>query len=162
MQRSQKPSNELSALEEKKRELSACIPRFQAAVDAGDTAGAAKIHAEIDALVADIGKIPDPLYAALAPVRDRVAELQRWQHWSNNRRRKAICADIETLSGAHPDALATRLRELREEWQRLSASTAAPPALEQRFQNARRTVFFATRGHTSTSATKFAVRTATK
>src|SRR6201999_521736 len=75
------------------------------------------------------------LHAALAPVREREAELQRWLHWSNNRRRKAICAEIETLSGTHPDALSTRLRELREEWQRLSASTSAPPALEQRFQH---------------------------
>ncbi len=122
-------------IDDKLRELAACVPRFQAAVDAGDTAGAAKVHAEIDALVADIGKVPDALHAALAPVREREAELQRWLNWSNNRRRKAICAEIETLSGAHPDALATRLRELREEWQRLSASTPAPPALEQRFQN---------------------------
>jgi hypothetical protein len=122
-------------IDEKMRELSACIPRFQAAVDSGDTAGAARIHAEIDALIGDIGKVPAALHAALAPVREREAELQRWLHWSNNRRRKAICAEIETLSGTHPDALSTRLRELREEWQRLSASTAAPPALEQRFQN---------------------------
>lgn len=122
-------------VDEKTRELSACIPRFQAAVDAGDTAGAAKIHAEIDALVADIGKVPDALHTALAPVREREAELQRWLHWSNNRRRKAICTEIETLSGAHPDALSTRLREFREEWQRLYASTPAPPALEQRFQS---------------------------
>ena len=121
-------------IDEKTRELSECIPRFQAAVDAGDTANAAKIHAQIDALVADIGKVPNALHAALAPVREREAELQRWLHWSNNRRRKAICAEIETLSGAHPDALSTRLRELREEWQRLSSSTPAPPALEQRFQ----------------------------
>jgi exonuclease SbcC len=122
-------------IDEKTRELSACIPRFQAAVDAGDTAAAANVHAQIDALLAEIGKIPDALHAALAPVREREAELQRWLHWSNNRRRKAICAEIETLSGAHPDALATRLRELREEWQRLSTSTAAPPPLEQRFQH---------------------------
>src|SRR5262249_47315489 len=119
----------------KTRELSACIPRFQAAVEAGDTAAATRIHAEIDALVAEVGKIPDALHAALAPVREREAELQRWLHWSNNRRRKAICAEIETLSGAHPDALSTRLRELRDEWQRLSASTTAPPPLEQRFHH---------------------------
>jgi hypothetical protein len=122
-------------INEKMQELSACIPRFQTAVDAGDTAAAAKIHAEIDALVAEIGKIPGPLHAALAPVREREAELQRWLQWSNNRRRKAICAEVETLSGTHPDALSTRMRELREEWQRLSASTAAPAPLEQRFQN---------------------------
>jgi hypothetical protein len=122
-------------IEEKTRELSACIPRFQAAVDAGDTASAARIHAEIDALVKDIGKIPPALQVALVPVREREAELQRWLHWSNNRRRKAICAEIESLSGAHPDALSTRLREFREEWQRLSVSTPAPQALEQRFQN---------------------------
>ena len=119
--------------EEKTRELQACIARFQAAVDAGDTAQAAKIHAGIDTLVADIEHLPPALHAALAPLREREAELQRWLHWSNNRRRKAICAEIETLSGTHPDALSNRLRELREEWQRLSTSTAAPPALEQRF-----------------------------
>ncbi len=120
--------------EEKARELHACIARFQAAVDGGDTAQAAQVHAEIDSLVADIEHLPPALHAALAPLREREAELQRWLHWSNNRRRKAICVEIESLSGTHPDALSNRLRELREEWLRLSTSTAAPPALEQRFQ----------------------------
>jgi DNA repair protein SbcC/Rad50 len=117
------------------RALSACITRFEAAVESGDTAGAAKIHAEIDALVAEIGAMPAPLHSELAPIRERESELQRWLNWSNNRRRKAICGEIEKLSAAHPDAMANRLRELRDEWTRLSALTPAPQALEQRFQN---------------------------
>ncbi|HEX4479417.1 MAG TPA: DUF349 domain-containing protein [Rudaea sp.] len=121
--------------EAKTRELSECVARFQSAVDSGDTAAAAKAHAEIDSLVAGIGTLPASLRSTLAPVRERESELQRWLHWSNNRRRKAICGEIETLSGAHPDALATRVRELRDEWQRLSTSTPAPAALEQRFQH---------------------------
>ncbi len=121
--------------EAKTRDLSACIARFQVAVESGDTIAAANIHVEIDALVAEIGAVPASLRSTLAPARERESELQRWLHWSNNRRRKAICSEIEALSGSHPDALATRVRELRDEWQRLSASTAAPAALEQRFQH---------------------------
>ena len=42
--------------------------------------------------------------------------------------------DRNVAARDHPDALATRLRELREEWQRLSGASNAPQALEQRFQ----------------------------
>lgn len=57
-------------------------------------------------------------------VEARYAEMKRWQQWSNRQRRRELCADIEALvgSGIHPDALATRVREARDEWQRLDAA----------------------------------------
>jgi len=99
------------------------IPTLEQELDAGDVAEAQSLHARIADLGREAGKIPAALEARLVPVHARVAELRRWQHWSNQRRRRALCDEIEKLAAAalHPDAIATRIREAREEWQRLDA-----------------------------------------
>jgi DNA repair protein SbcC/Rad50 len=111
------------------------------AIDSGDSAAAHRIHAEIHAGVKAMRGVPADLQHQLAPLEARHAEMTRWQHWSNNQRRRALCADIEALagSGLHPDALATRVREAREEWQRLDAAEGAgdgesSPGISRRFQ----------------------------
>ena len=115
--------------------LSATIAQYEAAVDAGDSANAIRIRADVDALAAAISDLPRSIQKTLVPLHDRSAELQRWSQWSNGQRRKAICDEIESLSSAlHPDALATRVREFRDEWQRLAGLSPAPEALERRFQ----------------------------
>ena len=79
---------------------------------------------ELAAHTAALGSAANHLDKRVAPLHTRYVELKHWQHWSNQQRRKALCAEIEALAGtgAHPDALATRVREAREEWQRLDAS----------------------------------------
>ena len=60
----------------------------------------------------------------------RLAELERWQRWSGNKARQRLCDEVAALagSGLHPDALATRLRELQDEWAKLDSidGEAAP------------------------------------
>jgi hypothetical protein len=99
------------------------ISAYEEKVDAGDTAAAQALHAQLALLCAEAGKLPAALEHRLAPLHARFAELRRWQHWSNQRRRRALCDEIEKLSTArmHPDAVANRVREAREEWQRLDA-----------------------------------------
>ncbi len=117
------------------RQLSAWIPPYEAAIEAGDTAQSAQWRARIDKLAATIGDIPPEVQRSLEPLHQRTAHLQRWADWSGNQRRRAICADIESLPPSmHPDALATRIREYRDEWQKLAATNAAPEGLERRFQ----------------------------
>ena len=124
-----------SIREERIRELSDVLPSYQAAIDAGDSAATIRLRKRIDAMADSVGDLPPSLRDAIAPLHDRATELQRWLHWSANQRRKAICAEIESLPPAiHPDALASRIREFRDEWQKLSAASAAPEALEKRFQ----------------------------
>lgn len=66
----------------------------------------------------------------LAALDARLAELDRWQRWSGSKARQRLCDEVAALagSGLHPDALATRLRELQDEWARLDGidGEAAP------------------------------------
>ncbi len=122
--------------EEKLQALTKLLPDYIAAVDAGDSAQSQIVRARIDTLTTSIGKLPASLDHDLAALHARASELLRWLMWSNNERRKAICAEIEALPPAiHPDALATRIRELRDEWQKLSTASKPPETLERRFQS---------------------------
>ena len=111
----------------RQREIEALLPQFAAAIDAGDSANAHRLHTRIHEAMLSLRDVPASLQRQLSPVQARYAEIQRWQHWSNDLRRRVLCADIETLvgSGLHPDALATKVRQAREEWQRLEAAEGA-------------------------------------
>jgi hypothetical protein len=99
------------------------LPRLSAALDAGDTAAAQAVDAEVAAILPTVGALPRALEQQLAPLHARLAELKRWQHWSNQRRRRALCAEIEQLPtlSLHPDAVASRVHDARAEWTRLDA-----------------------------------------
>lgn len=99
------------------------VPRYEAALAAGDTSSAHAAHVELSHLVKAGGKISAALEHRLAPLDGRLAELKRWQVWSNQRRRRALCDEIEALAaaGLHPDAVASRVHDARAEWQRLDA-----------------------------------------
>lgn len=121
---------------EKIHALEEALPSYTAALEAGDSAQSQLLRARVEAMTTAIGKLPAALEQAVSALHARAAELLRWLAWSNNERRKAICAEIESLSPTiHPDALATRIRELRDEWQRLSSASKPPETLERRFQS---------------------------
>jgi hypothetical protein len=122
------------------REVEAALPRYAAALDAGDTGAASAAHVELAGLVEAAGKISGAVEHQLSALNARLAELRRWQHWSNQRRRRTLCDEIEGLAtaGLHPDAVATRVHDARAEWQRLDtlegADKSAPSAgLTRRF-----------------------------
>ncbi|CAK0780766.1 putative DUF349 domain-containing protein [Gammaproteobacteria bacterium] len=50
-----------------------------------------------------------------------IHKLQEWQRWGNVRERERLCTEVEALVGTEeaPEQLATRIREMREEWNRL-------------------------------------------
>lgn len=105
-------------------EIEEMLPRYAALLDAGMVSAAHALHERLQEATAKVVPIPAALEVKLAPLRVRYAELKEQQAWANRRRRAMICDDIEQLahSGLHPDALALRVREAREEWQRLDAS----------------------------------------
>jgi exonuclease SbcC len=122
--------------EEKIQSLINLLSDYGNALDTGDSAQSQIVRAQIETLTTSIGKLPASLEHDLSVLHARASELLRWLMWSNNERRKAICAEIEALPPAlHPDALATRIRELRDEWQKLSAASKPPEMLERRFQS---------------------------
>ena len=108
------------------------IPRYAEALDKGDTASAHTVRGEIADICSRLGATPPAVERSIAPLHARYAELKRWQHWSNQRRRRELCDEIEALTetGVHPDAIATRVREAREEWQRLEAAESGDGAAE--------------------------------
>ena len=133
------------------------LPDFAAAMDSGDSATAHGLHIRIREGLKSLREAPAELLRHLAPLEERHAEMKRWQHWSNNQRRRALCAEVEALtgSGLHPDALATRVREAREEWQRLDAAegiaadSESAPGIARRFHGLCYQVLRPTKGYFS-------------
>jgi hypothetical protein len=114
-QRAAREANEAAA----KQELDALAAALAAerAQDARDAWAALAARREARSL-------PAALARRLAAAQESYDRLVRWQHWSNNKLRARLCEEIEALAGAgaHPDAVATRVREVQAEWQRLDAS----------------------------------------
>ncbi|MFT3792353.1 MAG: DUF349 domain-containing protein [Rudaea sp.] len=105
-------------------EMEQILPRYSAAVEAGTVSAAHAPHDRLLNLTAMVVPLPASIEAKLAPLHARYAELKQQQAWANRRRREMLCDDVVQLtqSGLHPDALALRIREAREEWQRLDAA----------------------------------------
>jgi hypothetical protein len=114
------------------RHIEELVPRYAESLEKGDTASAQAVRNEIADICSHLGATPPAVERNLTPLHARYAELKRWQHWSNQRRRRELCDAIEALpeTGAHPDAIATRVREAREEWQRLDAAESGDGAAE--------------------------------
>ena len=64
----------------------------------------------------------------LSGLQPRLRELRDWQHWSNNKIRKRLIAEMEILPAAdlHPDALLDRIKSLQSEWKSLEQSEQIP------------------------------------
>lgn len=119
-------------------ELEGHAANYEIAIDAGDTAQARRVKSDIDTVVSSIDPVPETIARRLAPLHARYAELERWMLWSHRQRREALCTEIEglTAAGLHPDAVATRVREARDEWRRLDDTEGAakePAGLSGRF-----------------------------
>ncbi|MEP6938918.1 MAG: DUF349 domain-containing protein, partial [Rudaea sp.] len=111
---------------------------YAARLDAGDFSAARLCNQSLAVLLVAAGALPVALDSRVSALQARYEELLRWQQWASRNRRQDICANIETLAASevHPDALATRVREAREEWRRLDASEnaeSADSALARRF-----------------------------
>ena len=105
--------------------IEVAVAAFESAVEAGIVARAHAAHAELVALrKTDNLPLSRAVQRRLAEAERQYAELSRWQHWSDNQRRRQLCEAIEALgsSGLHPDAIATRVREAQAEWSRLDAA----------------------------------------
>lgn len=105
-----------------RRDLDNLVIELEQQLEAGDLGRALTTHARVTTLLEGL-----PALARhdkrLLNAEARLAELKRWQRWSGNERRKQLCEAIEALPGLglHPDAVATRVREARAEWQQLEA-----------------------------------------
>ncbi|WP_313918843.1 DUF349 domain-containing protein [Tahibacter sp.] len=105
-----------------RRDLDSLVIELEQQLEAGDLTHVASTHLRITNLLEGL-----PALARhdkrLLNAEARLGELKRWQRWSGNERRKQLCEEIEALPGLglHPDAVATRVRDARAEWQQLDA-----------------------------------------
>ncbi|MBN8884898.1 MAG: DUF349 domain-containing protein [Rudaea sp.] len=122
------------------REIEELLPQYTTVIEAGTVSAAHAMHDRLLNLTAMVVPLPASLETKLTPLHEHYAELKQQQSWANRRRREMLCEDVGQLaqSGLHPDALALRIREAREEWQRLDASEGitakAESSLARRFQ----------------------------
>ncbi|MGA9334669.1 MAG: DUF349 domain-containing protein [Rudaea sp.] len=124
-------------------QIRSLLGELDRSLNQGGMHAAHALYARAHAAIAALDETPTTLNQSWTDLEARYAELKRWQYWSNMQRRRELCADIEALagSGMHPDALATKVRDAREEWQRLDAAEghagegAAPETgISRRFQ----------------------------
>lgn len=89
--------------------------------------------------------------AKINGMQGRMRELREWQHWSNDKIRNRLIAEMEVLPAAdlHPDALLDRVKSLQSEWKRLEKSEQIPgekhfpasPVMWRKFSSAGNTAF---------------------
>ncbi len=99
------------------------------ALAAGKSADAHVARARIQSLRRELEVVPPALRDALADVESDYAKIEQWQRWSDGNRRQQLCEELEVLpaTGLHPDAIATRVREIQTEWTSLDRLEARPP-----------------------------------
>ena len=72
-----------------------------------------------------------------SPLQPQLRELRAWQRWAGHGARQRLCEEVEALEGRglHPDALATRIRELQQQWRQIH-SDGPGDGLDRRFHAA--------------------------
>jgi hypothetical protein len=119
----------------------------------GELHKALETRAKLQKLAKGHGKNRDwkNINAKMAVMQPRLRELRDWHHWSNNKIRKRLIAEMEVLPAAdlHPDALLDRIKSLQMEWKALEQSEqipgdkhfAAAPWMWRKFSAAGHTAF---------------------
>lgn len=108
------------------------LQRLSEALEAGDLASAGKTLASLDPTL--LASADQRRWQALQP---QLRELQDWQRWASHDVRQRLCDEVEALEGRglHPDALATRIRELQQQWRQAQAGGRSD-GLDRRFNAA--------------------------
>ncbi|MGA8278510.1 MAG: DUF349 domain-containing protein [Rhodanobacteraceae bacterium] len=95
---------------------------FERALDNGKAKQAHAAHAHmIDLRKQCRRNLTRSALRRLNAAEERYGQISRWQRWGDNQRRRKLCEEMHALprAGLHPDAVATRVREARVEWNRL-------------------------------------------
>jgi len=99
-------------------------------LEQGELHNALKTRTKIQQAIKENGKNDGwkPLSNKMAGLQGRLRELREWHHWSNDKIRKRLIAEMEVLPAAdlHPDALLDRVKSLQSEWKSLEQSEQIP------------------------------------
>lgn len=122
-----------AAREQHRHEAEAALDELSKALEAQKLTDARAARARARHALAEVGAGEvKGLERRLAGLESRIEKLARWQRWSDNEVRRRLCDEVEALagSGLHPDAIANRIAELKEQWKRIDEMERDPLAPE--------------------------------
>ncbi len=122
-----------AAREQHRHEAEAALDDLAKALEAQKLTDARAARARARHALADVSASEAKvLERRLAGMETRIDKLARWQRWSDNEVRRRLCDEVEALagSGLHPDAIANRIAELKEQWKRIDEMERDPLAPE--------------------------------
>ena len=106
------------------------VTQLETELEQGELHKALETRAKLQQLIKGRGKNRawQQLNNKLNSKQSRLRELRDWLHWSNNKIRKRLIAEMEVLPSAdlHPDALLDRIKSLQQEWKNLEQSEQIP------------------------------------
>ncbi|MGA9575213.1 MAG: DUF349 domain-containing protein [Lysobacterales bacterium] len=116
--------------EEELQQASELLTQLETELEQGELHKALETRATLQQSVKGHGKNKDwqKINSRMNSMQARLRELRDWQHWSNNKVRKRLIAEMEVLPSAdlHPDALLDRIKSLQQEWKNLEQSEQIP------------------------------------
>jgi len=129
------------------------LTRLEAELEQGELHKALETRAKLQQAIKGRGKNKSwqQVNSKMSATQAKLRELREWHHWSNNKIRKRLIAEMEVLPAAdlHPDALLDRIKSLQVEWKTLEQSEqipgdkhfAAAPWMWRKFSAAGHTAF---------------------
>ena len=141
------------SLEKELKQAQELLALMETELEDGELHKALETRTKLQKLTKGHGKNRDwkSISSKMAVMQPRLRELRDWHHWSNNKIRKRLIAEMEVLPAAdlHPDALLDRIKSLQVEWKALEQSEqipgdkhfAAAPWMWRKFSAAGHTAF---------------------
>ena len=106
------------------------LKKLATELEEGELHKALETRVELHTISQERGKSKawQSINSRLGGMQSRLRELRDWLHWSNNKIRKRLIAEMEVLPAAdlHPDALLDRVKSLQMEWKALEQSEQIP------------------------------------
>ena len=106
------------------------LTKMETELEQGSLHNALETRAKLQQMAKGHGKNRDwqQINKSMTGMQARLRELREWHHWSNNKVRKRLIAEMEVLPAAdlHPDALLDRIKSLQTEWKVLEQSEQIP------------------------------------
>jgi exonuclease SbcC len=106
------------------------LSQMETELDDGELHKALETRAKIQQVGDEIknNRAWKPINSKMAGMQAKMRELRDWHHWSNNKIRTRLIAEMEVLPAAdlHPDALLDRIKSLQVEWKALEQSEQIP------------------------------------
>jgi len=106
------------------------LTQLETELEQGELHKALETRARLQQATKERGRSKDwqRINSKMSAMQARLRELRDWHHWSNNKVRKRLIAEMEVLPAAdlHPDALLDRIKSLQVEWKKLEQSEQIP------------------------------------